>query len=98
MSKRIPLTPERIAQLRACPVMHVHEAQIVYNIGRNRLYAYMQDGSLPFKKLGNSTLLSVEALETFRSCCNPPWSRSLRAHRLRRVPPGLPRRLRAIRP
>jgi hypothetical protein len=78
MSKRIPLTPERIAQLRACPVMHVHEAQIVYNIGRNRLYAYMQDGSLPFKKLGNSTLLSVEALETLvrpeprRECATPP--------------------------
>jgi hypothetical protein len=63
MSKRIPLTPERIALLRSCPAMHIHDATVIYNIGRNRLYAYMQDGSLPFKKLGNSTLLSVEGLE-----------------------------------
>jgi hypothetical protein len=63
MSKRKPLTPERIAQLRACPVMHVYEAQQIYGLGRNRLYDCMAAGSLPFKKLGNSTLLSVEGLE-----------------------------------
>lgn len=50
MSKRKQLTPERIAQLRACPVMHVHEAQQIYGLGRNRLYDLMNDGTLPFTK------------------------------------------------
>jgi hypothetical protein len=63
MSRRQPLSPERIAQLRACPAMHVHEAQIIYNIGRNRLYGFMKDGTLPYKKLGQTTLLSTASLE-----------------------------------
>lgn len=63
MSKRKPLTPERIVQLRACPVMHVHEAQQIYGIGRNRLYDLMHDGTLPFVKLGVSTLLRTDGLE-----------------------------------
>jgi hypothetical protein len=62
MPKRKPLTPERIAQLRACPVMHVHEAQQIYGLGRNRLYDLMNDGTLPFTKVGVSTLLSTPGL------------------------------------
>jgi hypothetical protein len=61
--KRIPLTPERIAFLRSCPVVHVHDAEQIYQVGRNRLYDYMKSGRLKFTKLGGSTLLHTASLE-----------------------------------
>jgi hypothetical protein len=61
--KAIPLTPERIAALRSCPAMRVFDAIAIYQINRNVIYQRMADGSLPFRKLGGVTLLSVEALE-----------------------------------
>jgi hypothetical protein len=64
MSKRrTPLTPERIAQLRACATIRVHDAEVVYGIGRNRLYDFMRDGRIGFVKLGGATLLCVDSLE-----------------------------------
>ena len=63
MPRRRPMTPERIAQLRACPVMAISDATQIYGIGRNKVYMLMHAGRLPFKKIGNSTLLSVAGLE-----------------------------------
>jgi hypothetical protein len=60
--RRLPLTPERVAQLRACPAIHVRDAMGIYGMGRNRLYALMKSGDLRFKKIATSTLLSVEDL------------------------------------
>jgi len=57
------MTPERIAQLRACPVMAIADAKEIYGIGRNKIYILMHSGQLPFKKIGNSTLLSTAGLE-----------------------------------
>jgi hypothetical protein len=61
--KRIPLNPERVAFLRSCPVMRVHDAQQIYQIGRNRIYSGLKSGELKFTKLGGSTLLHVASLE-----------------------------------
>lgn len=61
--KRVPLTPERIAQLRACACIKVHDAEVVYGIGRQRLYDFMKDGRVKFVKIGASTLLRVDSLE-----------------------------------
>jgi hypothetical protein len=61
--KRIPLTPERIALLRASPVIRVHDAMVVYGISRNRMYDFMREGRVGFVKLGGATLLNVDSLE-----------------------------------
>jgi hypothetical protein len=61
--KRIPLDPARVAFLRSCPVVHVHDAEQIYQIGRNRLYDCMKSGELKFTKLGGSTLLHTASLE-----------------------------------
>lgn len=61
--KRLPLTPERILALRACPAIRIADARIVYSVGRNRLYCWMKSGDLRFKKIATATLLSVEDLE-----------------------------------
>jgi hypothetical protein len=63
MKRNKNLSPERIAQLRAGPAMHIWEAQIIYPFGKNMLYGFMADGRLPFKKIGKSTLLSTQGLE-----------------------------------
>jgi hypothetical protein len=61
--KRIPLDPARVAFLRSCPVVHVHDAEQIYQVGRNRLYDFMRSGELKFTKLGGATLLHTASLE-----------------------------------
>jgi predicted DNA-binding transcriptional regulator AlpA len=65
MSRRkpIPLTAERVQMLRACPSMRVYDAIEIYGLGRNSLYRLMNEGTLPYRKLGGVTLLSTEGLE-----------------------------------
>lgn len=61
--KRIPLTPERRDFLLGCPVVHVADAEQIYQVGRNRLYDYMKSGELKFTKLGGATLLHTDSLK-----------------------------------
>ncbi len=61
--KRTPLTPERVAVLRASPCMHVADAVQIYGFGRNKLYEFMKDGRVSYVKIGYSTLLRTESLE-----------------------------------
>jgi hypothetical protein len=57
------LTPEKVAQLRVGPVVSVWQAQLIYGIGKNKLYSLMSNGSLSFKKVGHSTLILTKSLE-----------------------------------
>jgi excisionase family DNA binding protein len=57
------LTAAEITALLACPVMRVRQAEAVFKINRNRLYAMMADGSLPFVMIGSSRLIRTETLQ-----------------------------------
>ena len=67
MKRRTPLTPERIALLRASPCIRVHDAIVVYGISRNKIYSFMKEGRIGFVKLGGATLLRVDSLEALVS-------------------------------
>jgi hypothetical protein len=45
----------------------VHDAEAVYQIGRNRIYDFMREGRIRFVKLGGATLLRVDSLEALVS-------------------------------
>ena len=85
MSKRrLPLTPERVAVLRASPVMHVIDAVQIYGFGRNRIYDFMREGRIAYVKLGGSTLLRVESLEALVRPLSRRRNDPTRRHRLLR--------------
>jgi hypothetical protein len=81
---RRQLTPERIAMLRALPCIHMCDAEIIFQIGRNRLYDFMRDGRVRYTKIGGSTLLSVPSLEAL---VRPPDDAAPLADVLRRRRP-----------
>jgi hypothetical protein len=43
--------------------MRVYDAIEIYGLGRNSLYKFMAEGTLPYRKLGGVTLLSTDGLE-----------------------------------
>jgi hypothetical protein len=61
--KYTPLTPERVAVLRASPVVRIRDAIQIYGFGRNKLYEFMKDGRVSYVKIGYNTLLRTESLE-----------------------------------
>lgn len=63
MRKTRPLSEDEINELLACPVMRVRQAERVFKLNRNRLYAMMADGSLPYVQLGASRLIRTEILQ-----------------------------------
>lgn len=63
MRKTRLLSQDEVNELLACPVMRVSQAERVFKLNRNRLYAMMKDGSLPYVQLGASRLIRTELLQ-----------------------------------
>jgi excisionase family DNA binding protein len=53
---RLLLAEERAALL-ACPCVKTRQAEQLYNINRNKLYALMKGGELPFTMVGTIRLI-----------------------------------------
>jgi hypothetical protein len=63
MRKTRILSPEEIAALLACPCIKPRQAEAVFRINRNRLYMMMNDGSLPYVRVGASRLIRTAHLQ-----------------------------------
>ncbi len=56
------LSAEEIAALWQCPAVKVRQAEQACNISRNKLYALMGEGVLPYVMLGRLRLINTSAL------------------------------------
>ncbi|MFZ3327557.1 MAG: hypothetical protein WA231_17480 [Methylocella sp.] len=63
MRKTRLLSQAEVNELLACPVMRVRQAERVFKVNRNRLYAMMADGTLPYVQLGASRLIRTATLQ-----------------------------------
>jgi hypothetical protein len=57
------LSAEEIRALRESPCMRVREAEQVYRFNRNKIYAWMRDGTLSFVTVGDVQMPRTESLE-----------------------------------
>ena len=57
------LSPEEIRGLRESPCMRVREAEQVYRFNRNKIYAWMRNGTLSFAQVGDVRMPHTASLE-----------------------------------
>jgi excisionase family DNA binding protein len=66
------LSAEEIAALWQCPALPVRKAEQAAQISRNKLYALMSEGALPFVMLGRLRLIRTDALRKLVTEGLPP--------------------------